>query len=152
MYSSAKQGGSIKIFVIVAVILALIALGVLYGVKRVAMSDGTPPMDLPETSETDTDGDTNGSAGSDDRVTDSDTDTDVDTDPSAPSQDDGDSATGGVANEDQSTGQGESAVDDQSSEETSELPQTGPAETFAAISLGLVAASAVAYIRSLRHL
>ena len=138
MYSSAKQGGSTKVFVIVAVVLALIALGALYGVKRIAMTDGTPPMDLPEASDTSGGVNNPGQPAQEDEPTDA-------TDSSA-------NQNSGEAADNQSTDQGSPATNSQPAEDASELPQTGPAETFAAISLGVLTASAVAYVRSLRQL
>ena len=51
MRDKTRQSGSTAVFVVCAVVLVLIALGVLYGVRRVAMNDQTPPMTVPESSE-----------------------------------------------------------------------------------------------------
>src|SRR5690606_38912888 len=51
MKSTVRQGGSVKVFIIVGVILALVALGVLYGVNRFATNDQTPPLEVPERSD-----------------------------------------------------------------------------------------------------
>lgn len=51
MRNTARQGGSTAIFVIFGVVLVVLALGSLYGVRRFAMNDQTPPMVVPQETE-----------------------------------------------------------------------------------------------------
>ena len=169
MKKVARQSGSVKVFIVVAVVLALVALGVLYGTKRLAMNDQTPPMELPGDMMQTEDGQQD--QPSDDDVATDEAETGADSagngvaeDDSATSDDDGEVASG-VNTDPDSTGSGSTEPASDSADEVTgggdtagpqvtdgELPQTGPADTFAAFSLALVASSVVAYRRSIRHL
>ena len=154
MRNVVRQGGSVKVFVIVGVVLTLVALGVLYGLKKVSQNDQTPPLMVPGQSET-----APTESGTKDSTDTSNKDTKDETEDNAATTDtdqkaDGDSSTsssseqGGSA----SSGTADSATGATGSEADGSLPQTGPTETFAAVTLALITASAVGYIRSLRRL
>ena len=148
------QGGSVKVFVIVGIILSIAALAVLYFAGRQATSGQVPPMFVPESSQSDSKDEVKDSVGSDsdkskdatkeeDKSVADDQDSDAgktdeeggaqDANDSAPSQDSGSSST---------ETRGESAT---------ALPQSGPSDSllqaFAALVLTF---SLVAYLRSLR--
>lgn len=146
MKSTVRQGGSVKVFIIAGVILALVALGVLYGVNRFATNDQTPPLEVPERSDAVDEEAGEQSPGASNDTNDQQTSSDDGTDPFAPGQSPGDSS------QDQPAASDSPAPSPEVASEASELPQTGPAETFAALTFALIAGSAVAYLRSLRRL
>lgn len=151
MRSVKRQGGSVAVFMVVGVILVLVALGVIYGMKHVAMRDQTPPMILSGLSSGDDKSEE--SAESSDKPSQDDA-TSEESD--KPAEDGGDSKAGeadGTRTEG-SASSGGGASDGQSSSGSAEgLPQSGPAETIASmVALSAVVASTTAYIRSLRRL
>lgn len=181
MRNIVRQGGSVAVFVIVGIILVLIALGVLYGLKQVALKDGTPPMDLPgilggngnESGEPNKDQvrDNDSNNNSNDQENGSNQGNDATTDGSADSPnsnnrgddtvtapgDDSSAGSGGQAG-DSSSGTGSGSTGNgpwgTGSREgsASDLPQSGPAETAAAaVALVAITTSATAYVRSLRQ-
>lgn len=153
MKSVVRQGGSVKIFIIAGVVLALIALGVLYGVKRLAMNDQTPPMVVPSETEgpqgdEDTDsgvGQSQGQSSDEGQVQD------------GLGQIEGSNGSVGEGG-DSSSGGNESLPGDSTDSSqldsggVANLPQSGPSEGISALGLGVLVASFVAYRRSLRHL
>ncbi len=158
MKSAVRQGGSVKIFIIVGIVLVLVALGVLYGVKQFAMSDQTPPMVIPADIE-----DSEAPAEDDDVEAPAE-------DGDVPANEDAVDLPGGVDSSpevDEETGattdvdEGQTAAEGSSSQpvatpgdsrDDSRLPQSGPDQELSALALALVVASFVAYRRSLRHL
>ena len=138
MRNRTRQRGSTSVFIVCAIILVLISLAVLYGVRRIAMNDQTPPMVVPGNSETDdaTNGTTEegivrepNDTASTDESTDNDTPKEVDN----------------------STDSENSAPTTESSAvpEATRLPATGPEDTaITMLALALVASSSAAYVRS----
>lgn len=51
MQKTARQGGSTAVFVVFGIVLIVLALGSIYGVRRLAMNDQTPPLVVPEETE-----------------------------------------------------------------------------------------------------
>lgn len=160
-----RQGGSIKIFVIVGIILALIALGVLYGVRHYAMNDKTPLMNLPA-GQTDSQSDkkqlADEKAAEDKRKAElkkqkeaekkqaeerAEAEKKAKQEAEKPSSD---QAGGQTDSGSQELSGGINTAPDTSHD--SDLPQTGSTENMAALALGLITAFSLAYIRSLRHL
>lgn len=148
MRNRTRQRGSTSVFIVCAIILVLISLAVLYGVRRIAMNDQTPPMVVPENSEVD---DTAGSTTEDEAAPES---SDI------PSADEStDSGTSQESQEDSDTSQGvEAPVEPETSvsvagpsttPESAKLPAAGPEDTaMTMLALVLVASSSVAYIHS----
>ncbi len=148
MRNRTRQRGSTSVFIVCAIILVLISLAVLYGVRRIAMNDQTPPMVVPENSEVD---DTAGGTTEDEAAPES---SDI------PSADEStDSGTSQESQEDSDTSQGvEAPVEPETSvsvaepsttPESAKLPAAGPEDTaMTMLALVLVASSSVAYIHS----
>jgi cytoskeletal protein RodZ len=144
-----QRSGSVKVFVIVGVILALVSLGVLFGARRLSQNDQTPPMTVPEQTE---------DQQSDGQVVKPSTE-DKTADDQQSSSDSGNDAASTDATDDEAAASTDTSNSTDSTTQTTVpaqtddgLPQTGPAENFAALAAALVAFSAVAYGRSLRHL
>lgn len=51
MQKTARQGGSTAVFVVFGIVLIVLALSSIYGVRRLAMNDQTPPLVVPEETE-----------------------------------------------------------------------------------------------------
>ena len=149
------QGGSVKVFVIVGIILSIAALAVLYFVGRQATSGQVPPMFVPESSQSDSKDEAKDSVDSDsdkskddatkeeDKSVADDQDSDAGkTDEEGGAQDANDSASSQDSGSSSTETKGESAT---------ALPQSGPSDgllqAFAALVLTF---SLVAYLRSLR--
>lgn len=149
------QGGSVKVFVIVGIILSIAALAVLYFAGRQAISGQVPPMFVPESSQSD----------SKDEAKDSvDSDSDKSNDDAAKEEDksaadDQGSDAGKTDEKGEAQGANDSASSQDSGSSSTEtkgesataLPQSGPSDSllqaFAALVLTF---SLVAYLRSLR--
>lgn len=147
-----RQGGSVKVFIIVGVILALIALGVLYSTKRYAMNDQTPPLVVPS----DQDG-ASQPAGDADKSSSDESDADTGHDEDAVSSGDSPRDQTEDKADDQSTDHSVSSPGSSSSSSrgghsavSDDLPQTGPEGGVAGVILALMTTSAIYYIRSLR--
>ena len=149
------QGGSVKVFVIVGIILSIAALAVLYFAGRQATSGQVPPMFVPESSQGDSKDEAKDSVDSDsdkskddatkeeDKSVADDQDSDAGkTDEEGGAQDANDSASSQDSGSSSTETKGESAT---------ALPQSGPSDgllqAFAALVLTF---SLVAYLRSLR--
>ena len=148
------QGGSVKVFVIVGIILSIAALAVLYFAGRQAISGQVPPMFVPESSQSDSKDEAKDSVDSDsdkskdatkeeDKSVADDQDSDAGkTDEEGGAQDANDSASSQDPGSSSTETKGESAT---------ALPQSGPSDgllqAFAALVLTF---SLVAYLRSLR--
>ena len=149
------QGGSVKVFVIVGIILSIAALAVLYFAGRQATSGQVPPMFVPESSQSDSKDEVKDSVDSDsdkskddatkeeDKSVADDQDSDAGkTDEEGGAQDANDSASSQDSGSSSTETKGESAT---------ALPQSGPSDgllqAFAALVLTF---SLVAYLRSLR--
>ena len=149
------QGGSVKVFVIVGIILSIAALAVLYFAGRQAISGQVPPMFVPESSQGDSKDEAKDSVDSDsdkskddatkeeDKSVADDQDSDAGkTDEEGGAQDANDSASSQDSGSSSTETKGESAT---------ALPQSGPSDgllqAFAALVLTF---SLVAYLRSLR--
>lgn len=162
-----RQRGSVTLFIIVGVILTLIALGVLFGVKRLAMNDQTPPMVVstqdeskpnteeakPENNQSDKqkeDKDSSNSQNSSDNKD--------NTNRSEDQKDNNSVAdTGSQSNNSEGVDGGSESTESSSSTRSEsqageDLPQSGPKENLAAFALAALTMSSVAYVRSLRHL
>ena len=136
-----RQSGSTLVFVICAIVLVLVACAVLYGVRRAAVQDQVPPMNIPE--------------GSGSVQEPSDQSSQDSSDTRGPTEDD---TNGSSADTDNTTSNGSSSSDSLSTGEgTGEdgevdqqhLPTTGPEDTFvSATILAIMTAATVAYIRS----
>lgn len=155
MRNTTRQRGSVGVFVIVGTILVLIALGVLFGVKRLAMNDQTPPLAVSDS----------GQSSSGDTSSNNKNEGDAGNMPADEAKSDD-----ATPEEDNSGAQGSTASDPKSSTEASSgssatsdsgkktpatneaLPQSGPSENMAAIALAAFTMSSVAYIRSLRRI
>ena len=149
------QGGSVKVFVIVGIILSIAALAVLYFAGRQATSGQVPPMFVPDSSQSDSKDEAKDSVDSDsdkskDDATKEDDNSAADnqgsdagkTDEKGGTQDANDSASSQDSGASSTETKGESAT---------ALPQSGPNDSllqaFAALVLTF---SLVAYLRSLR--
>ena len=149
------QGGSVKVFVIVGIILSIVALAVLYFAGRQATSGQVPPMFVPESSQSDSKDEANDSVDSDSDKSRDDTTKEDDksaadnqgsdagkTDEKGGTQDANDSASSQDSGASSTETKGESAT---------ALPQSGPSDSlpqaFAALVLTF---SLVAYLRSLQ--
>ena len=149
------QGGSVKVFVIVGIILSIAALAVLYFAGRQAISGQVPPMFVPESSQSDSKDEAKDSVDSDSDKSKDDATKEEDksaaddqvsdagkTDEEGGAQDANDSASSQDSGSSSTETKGESAT---------ALPQSGPSDSlpqaFAALVLTF---SLVAYLRSLR--
>ena len=150
-----RQSGSTLVFVICAVVLVLIALGVLCGVRRVAMNDQTPPMMIPEGSgslrdqndQNDQNGQTEKPAGNGN--------TDTAPNDSTPAENgttnssDGSTSNESSSSNSSSTGTGSTQGSQHSTTGQGNLPVTGPEHAFlTAAALALTTTAIVAYVRS----
>ena len=149
------QGGSVKVFVIVGIILSIAALAVLYFAGRQAISGQVPPMFVPESSQGDSKDEAKDSVDSDsDKSKD---DATKEEDKSVADDQDSDAGktdeTGGAqeANDSVSSQDSGSSSTETKGESATALPQSGPSDgllqAFAALVLTF---SLVAYLRSLR--
>ena len=140
MRNVVRQGGSVKVFVIVGVILAVLALGVVYGLKRFGMYDGTPPLAVEDIDIAQEDSEEKA-----DDQTDQETNSDQPDSEAEPST----GATGG-----ESVPTPPSVADNPPANQNdlASLPQAGPAESVVSLPLALIGASLVAYLRSRRQL
>lgn len=157
MRSAVRQSGSITVFIIVAIVLALIAAGVIYGVQRFGMNDQTPPMvvteEMMEQGEEANDADdATESPAADDTSDEADVPAADESTPDATEPEEAPTDTSDSSTLPQSESSEPTTSPHAGAESNDELPQTGPSETMAALSLALVTISAVAYIRSLRRL
>ena len=149
------QGGSVKVFVIVGIILSIAALAVLYFAGRQATSGQVPPMFVPESSQGD----------SKDEAKDSvDSDSDKSKDDATKEEDksvadDQDSAAGKTdeeggaqdANDSASSQDSGSSSTETKGESATALPQSGPNDSLLQALAALVLTfSLVAYLRALR--
>ena len=150
------QGGSVKVFVIVGVILTAIALGVLYVAGRQATSSQVPPMFVPDSSQDEQKDDKKSDTTSSDQTKDG---TDA-SDTTGKDKDSSNDASTGDATDttdgSQTTGDTEDGTStntaDEDSQQPADLPKTGAADGVAgAIVLAMLTFSAVAYVRSLRR-
>ena len=149
------QGGSVKVFVIVGIILSIVALTVLYFAGRQATSGQVPPMFVPESSQSESKDGAKDSVDSDSDKSKDDATKEEDnsaadnqgsdagkTDEEGGAQDANDSASSQDSGSSSTETKGESAT---------ALPQSGPSDgllqAFAALVLTF---SLVAYLRSLR--
>ena len=156
MNSKTRQSGSTVVFIICAIVLSLIALGVLYGVRRVAMNDQTPPMalsdnsslsnnktdsDKPKTENTASDNSSESSVGSD---------SSQDQKANDSSSNDSyasESAGSSTASNEQSLAATSSGTGTASSAD--KLPTTGPEDSLVAmLGLSLMTTAGLAYVRS----
>ena len=149
------QGGSVKVFVIVGIILSIAALAVLYFAGRQATSGQVPPMFVPESSQGDSKDEAKDSVDSDsDKSKD---DATKEEDKSVADDQDSDAGKtdeeGGAheANDSASSQDSGSSSTETKGESATALPQSGPSDgllqAFAALVLTF---SLVAYLRSLR--
>ena len=149
------QGGSVKVFVIVGIILSIVALTVLYFAGRQATSGQVPPMFVPESSQSDSKDEANDSVDSDsDKSKD---DATKEEDKSAADNQGSDAEKTNEMGETQGANDSASSQDSGSSstanngENVADLPKTGPSDSllqaFAALVLTF---SLVAYLRSLQ--
>ena len=149
------QGGSVKVFVIVGIILSIAALAVLYFVGRQATSGQVPPMFVPESSQSDSkDGakdsvDSDSDKSKDDATKEEDKSVADDQDSDAGKTDEKGGTQG--ANDSASSQDSGSSSTETKGESATALPQSGPRnsllQAFAALVLTF---SLVAYLRSLR--
>ncbi len=136
-----RQRGSVKVFVIVGLVLTVLAFGTLYGAKRVAMNDQTPPMNVPETTTTATETSTEtGNQAAQNNNTEANTDKSGATEEQTNTQSTTENTTSRSSNTEATT---QSAADD--------LPQTGPTDN-AALATVLTATAVVAFVKSRRLL
>ena len=148
------QGGSVKVFVIVGIILSIAALAVLYFAGRQAISGQVPPMFVPESSQSDSKDEAKDSVDSD---SDKSKDATKEEDKSVADDQDSDAGKtdeeGGAqyANDSASSQDSGSSSTETKGESATALPQSGPSDgllqAFAALVLTF---SLVAYLRSLR--
>ena len=149
------QGGSVKVFVIVGIILSIVALTVLYFAGRQATSGQVPPMFVPESSQSES------KDGAKDSV---DSDSDKSKDDATKEEDKSAAGNQGSdagktdekvatqeANDSASSQDPSSSFTETKGESATALPQSGPSDSllqaFAALVLTF---SLVAYLRSLR--
>ena len=149
------QGGSVKVFVIVGIILSIVALAVLYFAGRQATSGQVPPMFVPESSQSDSKDGAKDSVDSDsdkpkDDTTKEDDKSAADNQGSDAGKTDEKDGTQG-ANDSASSQDSGSSSTETKGESATALPQSGPNDSllqaFAALVLTF---SLVAYLRSLR--
>ena len=149
------QGGSVKVFVIVGIILSIAALAVLYYASRQAISGQVPPMFVPDSSQSDSKDEANDSVDSDsdksrDDTTKEDDKSAADNQGSDAGKTDEKGVTQG-ANDSASSQDSGSSSTETKGESATALPQSGPSDgllqAFAALVLTF---SLVAYLRSLR--
>ena len=149
------QGGSVKVFVIVGIILSIVALTVLYFAGRQATSGQVPPMFVPESSQSDSKDGAKDSVDSDsdkskDDATKEEDKSAADNQGSDAGKTDEKVATQG-ANDSASSQDPSSSSTETKGESAPALPQSGPSDSlpqaFAALVLTF---SLVAYLRSLR--
>ena len=149
------QGGSVKVFVIVGIILSIVALAVLYFAGRQATSGQVPPMFVPESSQSDPKDEANDSVDSDsdkskDDATKEEDKSAADNQGSDAGKTDEKVATQ-EANDSASSQDPSSSFTETKGESATALPQSGPNDSllqaFAALVLTF---SLVAYLRSLR--
>ena len=149
------QGGSVKVFVIVGIILSIVALTVLYFAGRQATSGQVPPMFVPESSQSDSKDGAKDSVDSDsdksrDDTTKEDDKSAADNQGSDAGKTDEKDGTQG-ANDSASSQDSGSSSTETKGESATALPQSGPNDSllqaFAALVLTF---SLVAYLRSLR--
>ena len=149
------QGGSVKVFVIVGIILSIVALTVLYFAGRQATSGQVPPMFVPESSQGDSKDEAKDSVDSDsDKSKD---DATKEEDKSVADDQDSDAGKtdeeGGAQDANESASSQDSGLSstETKGESATALPQSGPSDgllqAFAALVLTF---SLVAYLRSLR--
>lgn len=153
MRNVSRQGGSVKVFIIVGVILTLIALGVLYGTKHFiagqAPITSTPSQEVEEEASQPT---AESPDASDSNQQSIDSETDNSDEVGGSDSDTSDSSSSGVAQDDNSSSSSQLGGESSTPSSQSYLPQTGPAENMTALAVALITASGVAYVRSLRHL
>lgn len=142
MQKTFVQGGSVKVFVIVGVILTVLALTALYFVGKNFYGDQVPPMAVPESvndenDQVDNDQAQDGSVNDEGGAT---------SDEQEAADREGDSVPSGTSEQGGSGAVGPS-------ESASDLPRTGPSDDLAA-SVGLVAltVSVASYIGSVRRM
>ena len=149
------QGGSVKVFVIVGIILSIVALAVLYFAGRQATSGQVPPMFVPESSQSDSKDEAKDSVDSDsdkskDDATKEEDNSAADNQGSDAGKTDEKVATQ-EANDSASSQDPSSSFTEIKGESATALPQSGPSDSllqaFAALVLTF---SLVAYLRSLR--
>lgn len=137
------QGGSVKVFVIVGVILAILALTALYFVGKNFYSDQVPPMAVPESTV-----DEGEEAVTDEGEGSSTTDEEA----SAPSSDEPVTDTTDSTTE-ESRISSTNSQNDSATDPSGSLPQTGPSDDLAtSIALVALTVSIASYIGSIRHL
>ena len=160
MYYGNRQGGSVSTFIVVGLVLVALACGVLYGARQYMTSQRIAPIseesmqtapsdkdsDKPDTdnsTENNSENQTNLSNESTENSEKS-TDDTANTDETADSQNSSQNSSDETTTDDQN----EVATTDDSD---APLPQTGPTtDVLAALTLGITAMVAVAYIRSQR--
>lgn len=149
------QGGSVKVFVIVGIILSIVALTVLYFAGRQATSGQVPPMFVPESYQSESKDGANDSVDSDsdkskDDATKEEDKSAADNQGSDAGKTDEKVATQ-EANDSASSQDPSSSFTETKGESATALPQSGPSDSllqaFAALVLTF---SLVAYLRSLR--
>jgi len=154
-----RQDGSTKVFVVVGIVLTLIAVGVLYGSKHLAMNGPTPPMSMPEpikeqsaekTEQKSVDKSTdekskNAQKEAEKRPVSTKEATKDEKKDKATKKPEKPASIEVAKNEEKATSQPVPRT------KKDDLPQTGPAENLSAIVLALVVASGVGYYRSLRR-
>lgn len=138
------QGGSVKVFVIVGIILALLALTTLYFVKKNSYSQDVPPMVVPEGIADGTDSEKpEKTENQDDSTTGG---KDDETKPQDTANGSSDAQSGDDAKSD-STDQQSSGSDSAATADS--LPQTGPSDSLATmIAVIALSVSTAAYVRS----
>ena len=149
------QGGSVKIFVIVGIILSIAALAVLYFAGRQAISGQVPPMFVPESSQGDSKEEAKDSVDSDSDKSKDDATKEEDKSAAGNQGSDAGKTDEKVAtqeaNDSASSQDPSSSFTETKGESATALPQSGPSDgllqAFAALVLTF---SLVAYLRSLR--
>ncbi len=158
MNSKKRQSGSTVVFVICAVVLSLIALGILYGVRRVAMNDQTPPMSLSNDSSLSSSdkAESDKSTADNAATTDSTNSSSSETSDAANKDQASDSSSSSNSNPAPESTDSSTSSSDQSlaagagtSSSSDKLPTTGPADSLLAMfGLSLMTTVGLAYIRS----
>jgi len=154
MRNMSRQGGSVKVFIVVGTILVLIALGVLYGAKHFVAGDkagGDLAINQPDQSEVEDSNRPSNEVVNEDRQDETPSqEPSVDTPPASSGDD---SVTGQDAEESEGVSTPSPSTDrDEGPVVEGSLPQTGPAENINSLVVALITVSLVAYVRSLRHL